>query len=145
MKKGIAELLKECSEIKGDGSRGRKVEFLQKNSSATMKAVLGFCFDPKIKWLLPEGIPPFKKLEKEHDAQSQLYADTRKLWIFVESVEYHNLNQVKRETLFIEFLENLDPDDADLICHIKDHREIPYRGITQPLVTEAFPNLSKDW
>lgn len=144
MKKGIAEILKECSLISGNGSREKKVEFLKQNSSAALKGVLGFCFDPKIKWMLPEGRPPFKPITKAHDAQEQLYSDVRKLHLFVESVEYPDLANNKREVLFIEWMEQLDPDDADLMCSIKD-RVMPYPGITKKLVQEAFPSISKEW
>ena len=78
------------------------------------------------------------------DCQSVLIADHRKLHIFVESVEYHSLRQLKREQLFIEFLESLDPDDAKLINSIKK-KKMPYKGITKALVQDAFPKLAADW
>ena len=143
-KQGVAEILEECSKIDGTGSRQRKVDFLQKNSSPALKAVLGFCYDPKIKWLLPEGAPPYTPAGTAEDLQTVLFADHRKLHIFVESVEYHKLDKNKRESQFVQFLESLDPMDAELIISIKD-RKVPYEGITIKLVKEAFPSISKDW
>ena len=105
---------------------------------------MGFCFDPKIKWLLPEGDPPFEPNKKSTDSQNVLLADHRKLHIFVESVEYRDLRDIKREQLFIQFLEELDPDDARLMLSIKN-KKMPYKGITAALVKDAFPNLAKDW
>lgn len=142
-KQGISEILKECSEISGTGSRQKKVAFLQKNSSPALKAVLGFCYDPKIKWLLPEGDPPYNPAD-DLDLQTVLFADHRKLHIFVESVEYHKLDPLKRELQFVQFLESLDPEDAKLILSVKN-RKIPFEGITIKLVKEAFPSISKDW
>ena len=141
MVNGIAEILEECSKI--DKRYGR-LTFLQQNSSQALKAVLGFCFDPKIKWLLPEGDPPFEPNKKSTDSQNVLLADHRKLHIFVESVEYRDLRDIKREQLFIQFLEELDPDDARLMLSIKN-KKMPYKGITAALVKDAFPNLAKDW
>jgi hypothetical protein len=142
---GISEILKECSKISGTGHREKKITYLQSNSHAALKAVLGFCFDPKIKWMLPKGVPPYTPSHLDLDeARLQLYADFRKLHIFVESVEYHTLNKKKRELLFIEFLENLHPEDAELVCSIKDG-EMPYPGITKKLAEQAFPNMSKNW
>ena len=138
---GIAELLEECSKI--DKRYGR-LKFLQDHSSQALKAVLGFCFDPKIKWLVPQEDPPFEPNKKSMDCQSVLIADHWKLHIFVESVEYHSLRQLKREQLFIEFLESLDPDDAKLINAIKK-KKMPYKGITKALVQDAFPKLAADW
>ena len=137
----IAELLEECSKI--DKRYGR-LKFLQDHSSQALKAVLGFCFDPKIKWLVPQEDPPFEPNKKSMDCQSVLIADHRKLHIFVESVEYHSLRQLKREQLFIEFLESLDPDDAKLINAIKK-KKMTYKGITKALVQDAFPKLAADW
>jgi hypothetical protein len=42
--------------------------------------------------------------------------------------------------MFIQILESIDPEDAKLLLAVKDKR-IPYNGITQKLVKEAFPNL----
>tara|TARA_Y100000004_G_C8916910_1_gene413534 strand:- start:638 stop:1063 length:426 start_codon:yes stop_codon:yes gene_type:complete len=141
MVNGIAEILEECSKI--DKRYGR-LTFLQQNSSQALKAVLGFCFDPKIKWLLPEGDPPYEPNKKSTDSQNVLLADHRKLHIFVESAEYKDLRAIKREQLFIQFLEELDPDDARLMLSIKN-KKMPYKGITAALVKDAFPNLAKDW
>ena len=141
MVNGIAEILEECSKI--DKRYGR-LTFLQQNSSQALKAVLGFCFDPKIKWLLPEGDPPYEPNKKSTDSQNVLLADHRKLHIFVESVEYKDLRDIKREQLFIQFLEELDPDDARLMLSIKN-KKMPYKGITSALVKDAFPNLAQDW
>ena len=142
--KGIAEILEECSKIDGIGSREKKVAFLKKNSHAAMKAVLGFCFDPKIKWMLPEGDCPYKPAGEEEDIHSTLYNDYRKLHIFVESVEYHKMKPLQREKLFINFLESLHPSDARMIIAVKDGA-LPWKGITKKLVQEAFPGISKDW
>ena len=143
-KKGVAEILRECSEITGTGKRQKQVKFLQNNTSPALKAVVGFCFDPKIKWMLPEGTPPYNPQPKEMDLQTQLYADHRKLHIFVESVEYHKLPALKRELQFVQFLEALDPHDAKLIVSIKNGK-MPYEGITKKLAQDAFPGISKDW
>ena len=141
MVNGIAEVLEECSKI--DKRYGR-LTFLQKNSTPALKAVLGFCFDPKIEWLLPPGAPPHEKNKKSMDLQSVLLADHRKLHIFVKSVEYKDLRPAKREELFLQFLEELDPEDADLLLAIKD-RKMPYKGVTKALIKDAFPNLAADW
>ena len=53
-----------------------------------------------------------------------------------------NLTKAKREQLFINFLEMIDPEDAKLIISAKD-KKIPYPNITAELVNEAFPGLIK--
>jgi hypothetical protein len=141
MQKSISEILEEASKM---DKRYSRLKHLQDNSSAALKAVLGFCFDPKIKWLLPEGSPPYKKTQSAEDLQGVLYSEYRRLWIFVESQEYKDLRPIRREQLFAQFLEGLDKNDAELICNIKDGK-MPYKGITKALVSDAFPNMAKDW
>jgi hypothetical protein len=46
--------------------------------------------------------------------------------------------------LFIEFLESLDPDDAELIIGMKD-KKLPFRGLTKKTVCEAFPKDTVGW
>jgi hypothetical protein len=58
---------------------------------------------------------------------------------FVEN-SGHNLKPLKRETMFVEFLESLAPKDAELILAIKD-KKLPFKGITEDIVREAFPEL----
>jgi hypothetical protein len=92
--------------------------------------------------LLPVGVPPYKPSEYL-DQQGNLYRNIRKINLFVEGGDHPDMHPIKRETLFIQFLEGLDPEDAKLICSIKDKR-IPYKGITLKLVNTAFPGLLPD-
>ena len=122
-----------------------KIKHLQMNSSPGLKAVLGYTFDPNVKWLLPEGTPPFKP-NTVSDNEGQLEYESRKFYLFVDgpSDTQQKLRQTKREELFINMLENLNPYDAKILIAMKD-RKLPYKGITKKLVQEAFPNLARDW
>ena len=53
-----------------------------------------------------------------------------------------NLNQLRRETMFVELLENIDPEDAKLLAAIKD-KKMPegYEGLDEKHVKKAFPDL----
>ena len=49
---------------------------------------------------------------------------------------------MKRESLFIEFLESLHYTEAELICLIKDGKlNEKYPSITESLVRKIFPEL----
>jgi len=136
MKQGIAEILEQISKIP------RKVDKLAAlrthANNSTLLTILQGAFDPRIEWLLPEGVPPFKKNDLV-DLEGVLYSEARKLYLFVKGGN-DNLKPLRREALFIEFIESLAPADADLLCAIKD-KKMPYKGITQQLVKEAFPGL----
>lgn len=133
MIKSISEILKEVSEAKKE----KKVELLRNYDSQPLRAVLAHAFDPNIKWLLPEGAPPYKPNEAL-DQHNRLHQEARKFYIFCDP--NLALSKMKREALFIEFLESIDPEDAKLIVAAKD-KKIPYKGITAKLVLEAFPGL----
>ena len=89
-------------------------------------------------WKLPKGKPPYKPLEKYRNAEGNLYKAVMKIDPFIAGTKYENLNQTKRERLFIEMLEFVDADDAKLICSVKDGK---IDGIDKDLAEEAFPGI----
>lgn len=141
MNLGLAEILKEASKVQ---PKAKRIEYLRQNSSPAMKHIVGFCYDPTIEWCIPEGTPPYTPVPKEQDAQNVLKADIRKLHMFVKSVEYPDLPQMQRENQFIQLLEAVDPDDANLLLHIKE-RKMPYPNLSKLIMKEAFPGIAKNW
>jgi hypothetical protein len=135
MKLGVAEILKKASEITDENQR---VDWLRQNNSVALESMLRGAYDPKIVWLLPEGAPPYKANDLV-DQQHRLYAEARKLYLFIEGGN-PNLKQLRREALFIELLETLDPEDAKLLLAVKE-KHIPYPGVTIEVVAKAFPNI----
>jgi hypothetical protein len=123
-----------------------KIAILHKNSNAALKQILGMTYDPRVEWLLPEGEPPYKPMEKASDQESGLMQETRRLYLFVkgDSDVQRNLKQTRREQLFVGMLEAIDPDDAKVLLAMKEGK-LPYKGLTRKLVAEAFPNMAKDW
>ena len=107
-----------------------------------MRVVLQYALDPRIEWLLPQGTPPYKPTDYL-DQHGNLQRDIRKLHNFIKGGGHPDMHPLKRETLFIQFIEALEPADAALICSIKDKR-IPYKGITVSLVNSAFPGLIQE-
>jgi hypothetical protein len=51
-----------------------------------------------------------------------------------------NLKPIKREQIFIQMLEAVSADDAQLLIAMKDKKS-PYKNITKDIVNEAFPGL----
>ena len=132
----VSTILKEASEIKG---RKEKVKFLRSHHPNTlMKQLLQYVFDPNIKFALPPGEPPYKRCEAL-DQENMLYLEQRRLYLFLEGGN-PNLNPLRRETLFIQLLESIEPADAELLIAVKD-KKLPYKGITEKIVREAFPSL----
>ncbi len=140
-KEGIAELLKRVSEEK---SRKEQVAILRRDHNLVLENIIDICFNPNLKWLLPPGKPPYTPQPKEQDLQGNLYNQTRKFGVFLASGPYPQMKPMQRETQFIQFLESLDPDDAELICSIKD-KKMPFKGVTRKLFEEAWPALASSW
>lgn len=134
---GIAEILTQISKIKNFDERQNALATCANNRALIQ--VLHATFHPEVKFLLPEGVPPFKKLEKSVDAQGSLYREAKKLYLFIDGLA-PTVAQLKRETIFVQILESLDPDDADLVIGMKDKKMI-YPGITYDLVCKTFPGL----
>ena len=103
--------------------------------------VIKSSFDPKIKWSLPEGEVPYIPNEApEGTEHSNLSYEARKLYHYIEGGN-PKLSQNKRESRFVQLLEALHPDEADILVAAKDkilHRK--YKGLSENVVKEAF-----DW
>jgi len=135
MRIGVAEFLEKVSKLK---KKEEKIAALKANDSFVLRTILQGAFDPRIKWLLPEGEPPYKPNDLV-DQENVLIKDARKLAYFVEG-PYPGLKQVKREAMFIEMLETVAPADAKMLCAIKE-KKLPWKGITVDIVNEAFPGF----
>ena len=72
-----------------------------------------------------------------------LISDSRRLRIFVKGGGYDDIKQVKRESLFISFLEDIDNDDAELLANYMICKK-PFKGISLKVINEAFPQLIKE-
>jgi hypothetical protein len=95
-------------------------------------------FDPNIVFDLPEGEPPYTPTEFL-DQQNSYYAEFRRMYLFIKGGN-DNLRSLKRESLFVQFLEGLDKEDAKMVIAMKD-KKAPYPNITYDLVHTTFPGL----
>lgn len=135
MKLSVSEILKTASTITDDAQR---IQYLRANYSIALETIIRGAFDPTIKWQLPEGNPPYKE-NTLVDQQHVLYTQCRRLYLFIEG-GHPTLKQTRREQLFVEMLEALDPEDAKLLLAVKD-KHLPYPGITPDLIRQGFPGV----
>lgn len=115
-----------------------KIDALREHDSLAIRIILQGAFDPKVEWTLPPGEPPYKPNDLV-DQQHVLRKDIEKLRYFIKGF-HDNLPATKREVMFIELLERVDPNDAKLLCAIKD-KKMPFPGITIEHVTKGLPGL----
>ena len=127
MAKYITDILDEIN------SDPKKIE--QYKANAALRFIFEHAFLPEKKFELPEGDPPYKKDSAPLGmTPANLYQEVRKLYVFCRA----DLTTVRRETLFIQLLENLHPSEAELILAIKDQRLTKkYPKITHKLVADA--------
>jgi hypothetical protein len=129
----MSEILKKAESIT---TRKDKIAFLKSQYTKALHEVLAFGYDPRVVWTLPETDPPYNPCETL-EAQGMLYSQARKLYLFVQGGSGGQIPQARKEQLFIQLLESVDPEDAKLLLSVKN-KKIPYRGITQKLVEEAY-------
>lgn len=138
MRHTVHEIFNEVVEAK---TKDEKIAILRKNNNQTIFRILRLCFDPAYALDLPEGSPPLKidRHLPEGVSDTTLYAESRRLYIFEKKKE---LSRVKKETLFIQFLEGLHYTEAELIVAAKDGKiSKRYKGLNEALVRQAFPGL----
>lgn len=132
---GLYELLEKIGKKR---KTQEKIDALRQSDSFALRVILQGVFDSKVEWMLPEGVPPYtpnELLDQEH----VLIKEAEKLRYFVKGF-HDNLPQAKREMMFVELLERVSPNDAKLLCSMKD-KKLPFPGITVDHVKEGLPGL----
>jgi hypothetical protein len=104
----------------------------------SLRQLLKAAFDPKIVFDVPEGIPPYMANEAPAGTDhTSLLDEVRKLYLFIKGGS--TIPKIKKETLFIQMLEALHKDDAEVLINIKDKKlNLVYKGLTENAVKEAF-------
>lgn len=133
--KGIYEIFKEVAALDTDEAKAAK---LKQYDIFPIRTILQGCFNPNIKFLLPEGDPPFSENDPV-SVETRLYNLIKKVDLFVEGGR-PVATQSKREMLFIEMLESVHPEDAKILLNMKDKKE-PVPGVTARAAWLAFPGL----
>ena len=132
----FSEILDKVSRLK---TKQQKVTHLRQYNSDGLRQVIKSSFDPKVKWSLPEGeVPYIANDAPEGTEHNVLSYEHRNLYHFIEGGN-PQLSQNKRESMFVQMLEGLHPDEADVLVAAKDkilHQK--YKGLSANVVKEAF-------
>jgi len=137
MKLLISEVLQKVHSAK---TKAQKVKILQDNNTNALRSVLIANFDESIQSLLPEGSVPYEKNDApvgtEHTVLEQEY---RKLYLFFKGGS--TIKQSQRENLFIQMLEGLSVEEAELLILVKDKALNKKYRVTRSCVETAFPMI----
>lgn len=135
---GIFQILEKVAEAK---KADEKIITLRQNDNGALRTLLKYAFDPNIEWDLPPTDPPYKPCPYPGQ-ELRLMSEVRRLYLFVKGGN-PNLTKMKREALYIELLESIDPKDAEILNAAKN-KKLPYKGINLKLIKEAFPDLIEE-
>jgi hypothetical protein len=134
----LSEVLAKVSKQR---TKAKKIQVLKENESLHLKAILIWNFDDTVVSVLPEGEVPYNKNEAPAGTEHTYLAHEWKvLYNFVKGGNDF-LRPVKREQLFLQLLEGLHPDEADIVCMVKDKNLTEKYKLTRPVVEEAFPDI----
>ena len=134
----LSEVLAKVSKQR---TKAKKIQVLKENESLHLKAIVIWNFDDTVVSVLPEGEVPYNKNEAPAGTEHTYLAHEWKvLYNFVKGGNDF-LRPVKREQLFLQLLEGLHPDEADIVCLVKDKNLTEKYKLTRPVVEEAFPDI----
>ena len=151
-------------------SKAKKVEVLRRYEDPSLKAIFIWNFDETVVSILPKGEVPYtgyddqtsysgtlstrisEEVRKMHETSSFSLGTTDKqghTTIRREFVNFYHflkggndaMNNIRRETMFINILEGLHPLEAEIITLIKDKNLESKYKISKDVVSEAYSDI----
>ena len=134
----LTEILQKVSSAK---TKAEKVDILQEYNNDGLRAVLIINFDESLKFLLPEGEVPFTANDAPAGTDhTRLDHEYRGLYRYFKGGD-SSIKSMKREQLFVQLLEGLYKDEAEmLVLACNKDLQSKYR-VTKQAVSEAFPSI----
>ena len=135
----ISEVLRKVSNAK---TKAEKIKLLQTNNSQALRSLLIWNFDESVISMIPEGDVPYTPNDAPVGTDhTRLESEYRGFYRFVKGGQ-DTLKSLKRESMFVQLLEGLAAEEAELLCLIKDgNLNSKYKRITKAVITEAFPSI----
>ncbi len=135
----LSEILRKVSNAK---TKKEKISILQQNNTPALRMLLIWNFDDTAISVVPEGEVPYTPndapIGTDHTRLEQEY---KGFYRFIKGGD-PRLKALKRETMFVQLLEGLSAEEAELLCLIKDgNLNDKYKRITKSVVSEAFPQI----
>ena len=122
-------------------TKDKKIELLRDYDSKALRYCLIWNYDESLKSALPDGDVPFEPNPSPTvESQSKLASEYRTLYNFIEGGNYE-LTSTRREVLFIQLLESLNPGEAEVLCLAKDKKLGRKYKCSFPVVKEAYPDI----
>ena len=127
--------------VESQKTKAKKVQALQEYRDDSLTAILIWNFDDRVQSAIPEGVVPYKENEVPVGTDhTSLRREWKNLYHFIKGGN-DELSSLRRETMFIQMLEGLHPEEAKIICLVKDKNLTEKYKVTRELVEEAFPDI----
>lgn len=151
-------------------SNSKKVEVLKKYEDPSLKAIFIWNFDESIISALPDGAVPYsgyseqtsysgslstkitEDIRRMHETGSfsmgindnqqrtTIRKEFKNFYLFLKGGN-DALNNLRRESMFINTLEGLHPLEAEILCLVKDKQLQTKYKITKEVVSGAYPDI----
>ena len=113
----ISEVLRKVSNAK---TKKEKIALLQKHNSQALRSLLIWNFDESVISMVPEGDVPYTPNDAPVGTDhTRLEQESKGFYRFVKGGQ-DSLKSLKRESMFVQLLEGLAAEEAELLCLIKD-------------------------
>ena len=151
-------------------TKAKKIEVLKRYEDPSLKAILIWNFDESLVSILPEGEVPYSGYDEQNTYSGGLNAkiteeirsmhtkgsfslgisdnqghttirrEFKHFYRFIRGGD-DGLNNLRRESMFINILEGLHPLEAEIVILCKDKRLSEVYKITQDVVAQAYPDI----
>ena len=122
-------------------SKAKRVEVLKEYESDALKSILIWNFDDTVISVVPEGVVPYNPNEVPIGTDhTSLRREWKNLYHFVHGGN-PKLTPLRRETMFIQMLEGLHPEEAEILCLVKDKKLSAKYKVTYDVVAQAYPDI----
>jgi hypothetical protein len=134
----ISEVLRKANNAK---TKEEKRKILLENNSQVLRSLFIWNYDDSVISMLPEGEVPYTPNPAPEGTDHLLLENEgKKMFHFVKGGS--GITQSKREQIFLGMLEQLHPDEAEVLCLVKDKKlQKKYTRISKALIEETFPQI----
>ena len=147
----MSEVFQRVSNAK---TKAEKIQVLQEYKSPALTKLLLCNFANSIRFCFPSGKTPYTSTDRPKGVEHQyMYTEHRLIDKFiakkVNGVVYFGcsnstrprIQQLKKENLWLQLMEGLHPEEAEVMDLIKDKKLTSKYKITKQNVIDAFPEL----
>ena len=151
-------------------TKAKKIEVLKRYEDPSLKAILIWNFDESLVSILPEGEVPYSGYDEQNSYSGGVSAkisqevrsmheqgnfslgvsdgqghttirrEFKNFYRFIRGGD-DRLNNLRRESMFINILQGLHPLEAEIIVLCKDKKLGELYKITQEIVAQAYPDI----